>query len=337
MPNDTYTPDKRNTHRIFMIDEEALKSLKIICLGDIMLDVFISGNVDRMSPEAPVPVLCPKSSHKMPGGIGNVAANLSKLGVKPYLISVVGDDSAHTELKSLLESDSCNISGLHVDHSRPTTTKKRYVSGGKHLLRVDEESTSPLPQDLITALKSKLQSAIPECDALIISDYKKGVVSEALCQHAIRLAKKAGIPVILDPKGNNYAPYSGADIITPNTKGLADGTNMPVTTKDEIIKAAQYLINTYGFGHVLVTRSEAGMSLVCANKDPVHIPAQTKEVFDVSGAGDTVIATLAAMLALKLDIKDAVNISNLAAGIVVSKSGTSTVSIEELQRKIDGR
>lgn len=296
-----------------------------------MLDVFTSGSVDRMSPEAPIPVLCPTDHRQMLGGIGNVVANLASLGAIPSVLSVIGSDDTALEITQLLQNLGCQTDTLIKDKSRPTTRKTRYLSGGKHLLRVDEESTHNIDENAQNPLLEHAETLIKNADAVILSDYKKGVLTPELTQKVIRLAKQADKPVIVDPKGQDYTLYKGATIVTPNKKGLSDGTGMPVSNDVEITKAAQKLISDHAFEHVLATRSEEGMSLISKNGETHHIKAQAKDVYDVSGAGDTVVATLALGLAAGLDMKAAVELSNIAASIVVGKSGTSTLSFQELQ------
>ncbi len=305
---------------------------RVLCVGDIMLDKFVYGNVERISPEAPIPVLHVQREKKMLGGVGNVAANIASLGGQAVVIAVTGTDDADREVRAVLQAQ--GITAAMVPASdRQTTVKTRFVSGTQQVLRVDEEKSSAIPQVAEDAILQWVDKYIGDVGAVILSDYKKGVLTDAVISGVMSRAKAAGVTVIVDPKDKNFARYAGADIITPNRKELEAASATACADDSAVENAVRALQQQHGFGAVLATRSQQGMSyLQLTNDAPValHIPAQVREIFDVSGAGDTVIATLALGCAAGLARPTAVMLSNLAAGIVVGKPGTATVRSDEL-------
>jgi D-beta-D-heptose 7-phosphate kinase/D-beta-D-heptose 1-phosphate adenosyltransferase len=305
-------------------------SVHILALGDIMLDRYIYGDVERISPEAPVPVFHSKKVHYSLGGVGNVIRNLMDLQAKSTVIAMCGPDRKGDELKALLE----NHSRINVNLMSYGTTicKTRYVSSGQQLMRVDEEANMPLPNDLVEHLIQQLSLTIQTFDIVILSDYAKGFLTPELCQKVIELAKAHHIPVLVDPKGNDYRKYQGCTIITPNLKELSDVSGKKLTNDSEIVTAAKSLMAEFNLDHVLVTRSAEGMTLVSYQGEYHHLPTNAREVFDVSGAGDTVVATLAIAIAKGLDLVSACQLANTAAGIVVGKAGTATIHLEELEK-----
>lgn len=314
-----------------------MKTASVMVVGDLMLDTFIYGETDRISPEAPIPVLSVRRETQMLGGAGNVVSNLSGLGVKPYLFAVVGDDGDAETVRSIALSFGADIDGIVTDASRPTTTKTRFVAAGQQLLRTDFEKTHALPDSLRDDFLGRVKKALPDVQAMIISDYGKGLLTREVIAALISLAKGRRIPVLVDPKGRDFAIYRGADVITPNRKELSAATNdSPVKTNEEIVAAALQLIADCGIGHVVATRSEDGMSVIFPSAAPLHLRAQVREVFDVSGAGDTVIATIAAALACKASLEQAARLANLAGGIVVGKTGTTPVFVQELMQAVSG-
>ncbi|GAA0542184.1 D-beta-D-heptose 7-phosphate kinase/D-beta-D-heptose 1-phosphate adenosyltransferase [Rhizomicrobium palustre] len=305
---------------------EAFSRCPIVVVGDVMLDRFIYGSVDRISPEAPVPVLRQSRVVTTPGGAGNVLWNIRALGGQADLVGPVGSDANGAELSHLLKLDE----GLPKVSGWPTIVKTRFIAGDQQMLRVDEEKSFCHLAASREQFGDALRHALANAKILILSDYGKGFLDAEFCGMALVMAKEAGAFVIVDPKGRDYARYSGAGIITPNRKELAEASGMPVGDDAQIELAARSLIARFGFGAVLVTRSEEGMSLIPAEGTPAHLPAKAREVFDVSGAGDTVVATLALGLAAGLPPLGAVHLSNVAAGIVVEKVGTAVVHPEEL-------
>jgi D-beta-D-heptose 7-phosphate kinase/D-beta-D-heptose 1-phosphate adenosyltransferase len=308
--------------------------VRILCLGDIMLDRFAYCETERISPEAPVPVLLLKRTQSMLGGVGNVARNIAALGGKAALMGLLGQDQAGDEVRALIGETGRLVDAHVASASRPTICKTRYIAGHQQLVRVDEESPHDLEADEEAALIAALGHHLPGCDAVILSDYAKGTLGVTLIETVVARASALGIRVYVDPKSTDFARYRGAACIAPNLKELAAAAHMPVTTDAEIIAAATKVMQTAAAGAILVTRSEKGMALVEAS-GAVHIePARAREVFDVSGAGDTVMAVLALACASGHSLPQAMHLANTAAGIAVSKLGTATVELDELMLEL---
>ncbi len=308
---------------------EKLTPARVVCVGDIMLDRFIYGDVSRISPEAPVPVCRVVSENAMVGGAGNVARNLAVLGASVDFISVVGADEAADEVGALLGGYDRIDADLIVDAARQTTVKERFVAGPQQLLRVDREETSDVYSDISDRLTAQVTAALPSAGALVLSDYDKGVLSADSIIKLIGAAKDANCPVIVDPKGDDYRRYSGATLITPNRRELCEASRKDIFDDDSAAAAAKFIASEYGIENVLVTRSAEGMTLV-SRAGVEHLSAEAREVFDVSGAGDTVVASLAAALAAGSSLTDAALLANVAAGIVVGKTGTAVADISEI-------
>ncbi|MSO75747.1 MAG: D-glycero-beta-D-manno-heptose-7-phosphate kinase [Alphaproteobacteria bacterium] len=312
---------------------ERLAGLPVLCLGDVMLDRFVHGVVDRISPEAPIPILRIESEQAMLGGAGNVVRNLVALGAAPRLVSVVGDDAAGREVLSLVGAETGLLPDILVEPGRQTTIKTRYVAGGQQILRADRETVAPVsPRTLERAIDAAL-AALGECRAVILSDYAKGLIVDGLAARLIAEARRQGKPVIVDPKGSDYSRYRGATIVTPNRRELAEATRLPIGGDAEIMAAAEHLRAHLGAAGVLVTRGPEGMTLV-DETGCQHLAAEAREVFDVSGAGDTAAATLTAALAAGLSFPLAARLANVAAGIVVGKTGTAVVHARELAAQL---
>jgi D-beta-D-heptose 7-phosphate kinase / D-beta-D-heptose 1-phosphate adenosyltransferase len=308
----------------------------VLCIGDLMLDDFVYGDVSRISPEAPAPVIRVSREDVIVGGAGNVARNIASLGARCLFVGVIGDDPGGRILKQALTRGKGGIkSRLVVDRSRPTTRKLRFVSEhfSTHLLRADWEIAKPVEARIEAALIRHALMLMPKAGAVVLSDYAKGVLTPRLVAAVIARARKLGKPVIVDPKGGDYSIYRGATVITPNRKELADATRRPVESHAELAAAARALARGVKSEAVLVTLSEDGMMLLAGGK-PVHVPAYSVRVRDVSGAGDTVAAVLAVMLAAGADYESAVRAANAAASVVIGKSGTATVSAAELRARI---
>lgn len=305
-------------------------SATILCLGDVMLDRFAYCDSERISPEAPVPVLLLQRTQNMLGGAGNVARNIAALGGKAVLVGLVGRDAAGGEAKALIAHTPGLVDRHVASAGRPTTCKTRYLAGHQQLVRVDEESTQDLDADEETALIAAIEASLPGVDAVILSDYGKAVLGPKVLETAIAGARDRGIPVYVDPKGDDFRRYRGATCVTPNLKELAAAARMPVASDAEIVAAATKVVRDSGCDAILATRSEKGMVLVEAS-GAVHLEAaRAREVYDVSGAGDTVIAVLALARASGYGLAQAMRLANTAAGIVVSKLGTATVELDEL-------
>ena len=312
-------------------DIEALAGTPVMCVGDVMLDRFVYGSVELISPEAPIPVLRIERHAAMLGGAGNVAANLEALGCVPRFLSVVGDDEAGSAiLRQLVEArlaDSCHIV---TEHGRQTSEKTRFFAHNQQLLRTDSETVADISPGSQESLLAAARALLPEVSAVILSDYGKGVLTGGVTAALIAAARKAGKPVIVDPKGNDYRRYRGADLVTPNRRELAQASALPVAEDAEIVDAATRLIEGCELGAMVVTRSEQGLTVVTRDGQVKHLSAEAREVFDVSGAGDTVIATLAGAIGAGVSLVDAARLANLAAGVVVGKVGTAVVRRTEL-------
>ena len=308
----------------------------ILCVGDLMLDDFVYGEVARISPEAPAPVIAVKRNEVAIGGAGNVARNVASLGARCIFVGLLGADEAGRDVIARLQADPLIEPSLVIDPSRPTTRKVRFVSEhfSTHLLRADWEVSDPAGADLEGELIARALAALPRVGAVVLSDYAKGVLTPRVLSEIIAAANKAGTPVLVDPKAVDYAVYRGATVIKPNRRELAETARLPVTTDDEIIAAAAKLNERCGTQAVLVSLSDEGLVLVPTKGAPIRVPAYPVKVKDASGAGDTVVASLAVMLAARADYDVAVRVANAAGAIVVGKRGTATVSADELRHRI---
>jgi D-beta-D-heptose 7-phosphate kinase/D-beta-D-heptose 1-phosphate adenosyltransferase len=319
--------------------EDALKLISrqtVLCVGDLMLDDFVYGEVARISPEAPAPVLAVTKSELLVGGAGNVARNIAGLGARCIFVGVIGDDDAGRTLAAKLGTEPSIEPHLVVDPSRPTTRKVRFVSEhySAHLLRADWELAKSIDGDTEKKVLDAALAALPRAASMVLSDYAKGALTPQVIRVLIEAATKLGKPVIVDPKGKDFSIYRGATLITPNWHELTEAARRPLTNESDIASAAAEVNRTVGSEAVLVTRSEAGMSLVPSCGEPVHVAAYPVKVRDVSGAGDTVVAVLAAMLATGAGFEPAMRAANAAAAVVVGKRGTATVSATELRGRI---
>ncbi len=313
---------------------ERLCGARVLCIGDIMLDRYVWGAVERISPEAPIAVLRIERETAMLGGAGNVASNLAALGGGGTFIGVIGDDAAGGEIAHILAQLKSIDAHLLTDAGRRSTLKTRFVGAGQQMMRADVESTETLSSALEAQILEHVTHAAQPLGAIILSDYGKGVLSDTIVRGVIEYGHASKTTIIIDPKGTDYSRYRGADIITPNKKELMEATGLPAHTDAQVIAACNHLIETCGIGGVLATRSADGMSLVLKDQAPHHLSAQAREVFDVSGAGDTVVASLALAVAGGASLLDAAHLANTAAGIVVAKSGTATVTAGELARAL---
>ena len=312
----------------------ALSTARVVCVGDVMLDRFVYGEVSRVSPEAPIPVCRVKNETAVLGGAGNVVRNMVALGAGVDFVSVVGDDEIAGDVDLLLRDLAGVSHSLSVETDRPTTSKIRYVAGGQQLLRADREITTPVLDGIADELVAAVERALRDAALLIVSDYGKGVVTDTLAARLIEIARKAGKPVIVDPKSRDFARYAGASLITPNLKELSEAAGHELSSEDDIVAAARGLLSGAGIDTMLVTRGAQGMSLITADSAD-HFQSRAREVFDVSGAGDTVIATLAAGIAAGLSFVNAAQLANVAAGIVVGKTGTAVAYTEDILEDID--
>jgi D-beta-D-heptose 7-phosphate kinase/D-beta-D-heptose 1-phosphate adenosyltransferase len=320
--------------------EDALKLVgkqSILCVGDLMLDDFVYGDVTRISPEAPTPVLAVRHSVIDIGGAGNVARNIAALGAHCIFVALIGNDNAGLVLTDALAKLKGSITpDLVIDRARQTTRKVRFVSEphSAHLMRADWETTMPVSAESEAALIAYAEAALPQVGAVVLSDYAKGVLTPRVVRAVIDAAKRLGKPVVVDPKGHDYSIYRGATLITPNAKELAAAVHRPLKTERDIADAAAELAQSIACDAVLVTRSEEGMTLQVADETAVHVPAYPVKVRDVSGAGDTVAAVMTVLLAMKTPFEAAMRAANAAAAVVVGKRGTATVSLAELRHRI---
>jgi D-beta-D-heptose 7-phosphate kinase/D-beta-D-heptose 1-phosphate adenosyltransferase len=310
-----------------------LSGQSVLCVGDVMLDRYVYGDVARVSPEAPTVVLAARWEDVAPGGAANVALNVAGLGARCVLIGMIGnDESARTLIERLAKNKKIEPRFV-VDADRPTTMKMRFVSEhySTHLLRTDWEDGRALEPERENEILARANDALTKCGALVLSDYGKGVLTPRVVEELIAAARKAKKPVIVDPKGSDYRVYRFASLVTPNRGELSRALNREIRTTEEVAAGAAELCERADVDAILVTRSEDGMTLIERGEEPVHIPAFPVKVRDVSGAGDTVTATVAAMLAMGADLEAAARAANAAAAVVVGKRGTATVSFTELR------
>ncbi len=307
---------------------------RVLCVGDVMLDRFVYGHVDRISPEAPIPVLGIEREISMLGGAGNVVRNLVGLGAEAEFVSVVGKDAAGREITGLVGELAGVDPHLLVEAKRETTIKTRYVAGSQQLLRADRETVAEITDASVDDIVRVVAAGLDDSAVLVLSDYAKGVLTAVATKRLIETAAKAGKKVIVDPKGFDYERYAGATLLTPNRRELAEAMQMSTSTDAEIVKACRKLIKLCHAEAVLCTRGADGMSLVTAAGDAHHLPAVAREVFDVSGAGDTVIATVAAALAGGLSLLEAAELATVASAIVVGKIGTAVAYADDLVREL---
>ena len=313
----------------------ALKKARVVCVGDVMLDRFVYGDVTRISPEGPIPICRVQKETAMLGGAGNVVRNLVALGASVDFISLVGNDDIARDVDRLLHDLSGVSHTLTTEANRPTTSKVRYVAGGQQLLRADRETTDPVPDAIADVLVSKVENALRDAALLVVSDYGKGVITSRLATRLIEIARQKNKPVIVDPKSKDFERYAGAAIITPNLREMVAAGGVEPVTEDGIVSAARRLLSNVGIDAMLVTRGAQGMSLVSGDTAH-HFKSRAREVFDVSGAGDTVVATLAASIAVGHSYEDAAHLANVAAGIVVGKVGTAVSYAEDILTELNG-
>ncbi len=315
---------------------DAIASQTVLCVGDLMLDEFVYGEVSRISPEAPAPVIAVRRSETNIGGAGNVARNIASLGARCIFVGLIGEDDAGAALKSALSQEARIESVLVSDPSRPTTRKVRFVSEhfSTHMLRADWEVAQPASAGIEQKLIDAILPQLPRADIVLLSDYAKGVLTARVIRNVIDAAKKLGKRVIVDPKSANFAIYRGATLLTPNRKEFSEATRSRADTEKSIADAAQDAMQLADCEAILVTQSEHGMTLVPRHGEAIHVPAHPVKVRDVSGAGDTVAAVLAVTLSAGADWETALRMANAAAAVAVGKKGTASVTSAELRRKI---
>ncbi len=303
---------------------------RILVFGDLMLDRFIYGSVSRISPEAPVPVVEIKRESTRLGGAANVSSNIRSLGGIPVPLGIIGSDFEGDRLREEFRSLECPVGGLIVDKKRPTSIKTRIIAHHQQVCRTDREDRSPLSADIQLRVAERFLSALPSVAAVIVSDYAKGLITPAMLRRVLPKAKAAGKFVCIDPKMKNFSAYKPATIITPNTTEAEQASGIPISGNRDLLRVGRKILGETGIDHLLITRGEEGMALFEGDSKVTCIPTVAQEVFDVTGAGDTVISTLALGLVAGLSILEASMLANIAAGIVVGKLGTASVSPDEL-------
>ena len=320
------TLDRRRLETL--LDE--LHRVRLLVLGDLVLDEYVWGDVERVSPEAPVPVVHVQDETVVLGGAGNVARNVAALGGTVAFCSAVGDDAAGRRAADLLENLGADAKGLVVAEGRPTTRKTRVIARSQQIVRFDRETVEPLPPDLGRRLLEAVEVALPSCDGVVVEDYGKGVLSGQIGGEAMRRFLDRGVPVAVDPKAA-LAPYRGATLVKPNLREAEALSGVQIGGAEDLRRAAAYLCEELGGASVVVTRGGEGMTLFEGGGPGVDVHTAAREVFDVQGAGDTTIATLALALCGGASLLEAAVIANAAAGVVVGKVGTATASIEEVR------
>ncbi len=324
------TPAQRATDRELAGIVRSFGRARVLVVGDVILDRYRIGDAHRLSPEAPIPVLRPTRRHDTPGGAANVAMNIATLGGYVVLAGVIGDDDAGAAVSRLMHDKPRIETALIVAPGRPTTAKTRFIAGAHQLLRLDEETTAPLDRDTAAALLRRIDSALPNVDVVILSDYAKGVLCDAVLGALLDMIAAHGKPVIADPKRPDFSAYHGVTVLTPNEIEVRFATHIDALHDAEADRAGRAALESTGGDAVLVTRSAKGLTLVRRGEAALHFPTRAREVADVSGAGDTLVAALAVALAAGASLPDAAMLANVTAGISVGKPGTATVSQAEL-------
>lgn len=322
------------TENFHSFDVSLFSSCRVLVVGDMMIDEYLWGEVSRISPEAPVQVVEVKKTTSTLGGAGNVVNNLTALGAKVSVAGVMGGGKAGDLLNGKLTSLGVNTDGLLVDQGRATTRKTRVIGANQQMLRIDRESKQEISEEQVQAIVCFAQTQIPQCDLVIASDYGKGVLTRPLLRELAKICKTAGKALIVDPKGMDYSKYKGATCITPNKREASQASGVEITDQASLERAAAKLLETAGAEKILITLGKEGMALFSPGEEPFRVHAQARQVFDVSGAGDTVISVLGLSLAAGASYKTAAALANAAAGIVVAKVGTATVDQAELKAQL---
>lgn len=306
----------------------------VLVIGDVMLDRFIYGSTARISPEAPIPVLAVEKELTMLGGAGNVVRNIATLGGSTTFVSVVGNDDVGTAITKLTAKEPRVYPYLLTDNGRISTEKSRYIAGTQQMLRADMEMSTPLAERYQSQIIDIVRQEAPRHLAIVLSDYGKGVLTEKLVHEVIAIAKAVNVPVIVDPKSNDFSRYANSFLVSPNQKELASAFGVDLKQEEDVLDAARILMRANEIDNILVTRGAGGMLLVPSDGKPFAVTARAREIYDVSGAGDTALATLAVALGSGCDLREAVCLSNTAAGIVVGKVGTATVYRTDLKTEL---
>ncbi|HOT15556.1 MAG TPA: bifunctional ADP-heptose synthase [Bacteroidales bacterium] len=314
-----------------------LTSKRILIIGDVMIDAYMWGKVDRISPEAPVPVVtCTKQDNRL-GGAANVAINIAAMGANPILCGIIGNDDKGTLFLKLMQDNHLSNAGICIVKGRKTTIKTRIIGGNQHLLRIDDETTQPLEGAEIVNFSQHLFDLINELkvDAIIFQDYDKGLLTPALINEVIHFANKKDIPVLVDPKKRNFHAYHGATLFKPNFKEFCEGLKVELSKENlqDVYTVAKDFLNSHNIKILLLTMSEKGV-MICTTENFHHIPAHVRDIADVSGAGDTVISVATLGIACNLDLKEVAEVSNLSGGLVCEKVGVVPVDKAQLEREV---
>jgi D-beta-D-heptose 7-phosphate kinase / D-beta-D-heptose 1-phosphate adenosyltransferase len=309
---------------------------RVLVAGDLMLDRYWSGDVDRISPEAPVPIVRKVGAFGVPGGAANTACNVAALGARVALFGVTGKDEAGADLRAMLSQRGIDCAHISSAAGRPTTVKLRIVAHDQQIVRIDDEDTSPIDAGLGDAVVKRAAHLMPRVDAVLISDYAKGFATAPMVKGIIAAAVRHGKPVVVDPKGSDFGRYRGTTVLKPNRSELGVLTGLPARNREETMHAARQLLRIAGSTAIVVTEGKDGMTLLRPDAPEEHFPSFAREVYDVTGAGDTALATLAVALAAGAALGDAVWLANLAAGLAVGESGTVAISHEKLTKAMAG-
>ncbi len=309
---------------------------KVLIVGDVMLDRYWWGSVGRISPEAPVPIVRLDQTTLSAGGAANVAVNVAGLGATPLLLGIVGIDIEADSIRGILTTSGVDSHNLIGVENRPTTVKTRVIAHSQQVVRIDQESDDQIGKDIEVQIESRIKSLVAEADAIILSDYAKGLLTDRLLSMLISSAQEAGKAVLVDPKGKDYRKYQGATLITPNRREAAEACNLIESAPSIVDIAGNQLLAELDLESLLITQGEEGMTLFRRNQDVKHFPTAARQVYDVTGAGDTVIATLATALGAGSNLDTATRIANAAAGIVVEQIGTTAIAIEDVRNAVNG-
>ncbi len=316
-----------------------MKGKKVLVVGDLMIDQYIWGDVSRVSPEAPVPVVGVKQETLRLGGAANVVNNIISLGGAVEICGIAGDDQMGRWLVREFDKKSVGARGVILDGERPTTIKTRIIAHNQQVVRFDREETSPVGKETEAIILGMVISLLPECGAMVISDYAKGVITPTLLKEVVSAANDAAVPIAVDPKSSHFAMYRGVTVLTPNLLEAAAGSGMVIGSMQHLEEAGSRIISTLACPYLIITRGDQGMTLFTRGQKPQHVPAVAREVYDVTGAGDTVVATLALALAAGLSMADSARLANVAAGVVVGEVGTVPITREQMKtrfREIEG-
>lgn len=317
-----------------MTDISNFKKARVLVVGDVMVDRYLWGSANRISPEAPVPIVRLERETSRPGGAANVAANAASLGATVSLVGIVGADPNGTELLESLNQLGVHHPAFHISNSRRTTVKTRLIAQNQQVVRIDREDVTPSTAEEQTGVLELAAGLVDDVDAVILSDYGKGVLSTNVIGHVVGACEATGKPVLADPKGKHFNKYFGSTILTPNRREAAEACKLEESDPDLVIKAGETLIKELDLRSVLITQSESGMTLFQRDVSPKHFPASAREVFDVTGAGDSVIACLGVALAAGCSVEEAARLSNVAAGLSVQHIGAVAVSFDELDAEL---